>query len=98
MHLEREQLLQIINVLERGADEKTHASNIGMPQSEEEVLNFLDRTSLENQPTEVLVHLAEKLKDRRNKIYPSDVLLTDNSYEKDLFNEKDKMSGEGSQE
>jgi hypothetical protein len=48
MHLEREQLLQIINVLERGADENTHASNIGMPQSEEEVLNFLDRTSLEN--------------------------------------------------
>ena len=43
----------------------------------------------------MLVHLAEKLKDRRNKIYPSDILLTDNSYEKDLFNEKDEMTGEG---
>ena len=41
--------------------------------------------SLENQPTEVLVRLANLLKERRNKLYPQDIINTDNSYEQDLF-------------
>lgn len=56
-----------------------------MPETEDDILNFLDLASLENQPTEVLVQLAEKLKERRNKLYPQEVLMTDQSYEQDLF-------------
>lgn len=40
-----------------------------MPENEEDILRFLDSAVLEDQPTEVLVQLAQKLKDRRAKIY-----------------------------
>ena len=43
-----------------------------MPESEEEILKFLERAQLENQPTDILVSLAEKLKDRRSKLYPEE--------------------------
>ena len=42
----------------------------GVPGNEEEILRFLDSTVLEEQPTEVLVKLAEKLKERRSQLYP----------------------------
>lgn len=40
-----------------------------IPENEEEILRFLDTAVLEEQPTEVLVQLASKLKERRNKLY-----------------------------
>lgn len=56
--------------------------------------------SLEDQPTEVLVQLAEKLKDRRNKLYPQEALITDHSYDRDqdLFANKEEASGIVSEE
>ena len=47
-------------------------TNVGEPQvpeNEEEILRFLDSAVLEEQPTEVLVQLAQKLKERRSKLY-----------------------------
>ena len=40
-----------------------------LPENEEDILRFLDSAVLEDQPTEVLVQLAQKLKERRAKIY-----------------------------
>jgi len=40
-----------------------------LPDNEEDILRFLDSAVLEDQPTEVLVQLAQKLKERRAKIY-----------------------------
>ena len=39
------------------------------------------------------MQLAEKLKDRRNRLYPQEVLLTENSYERDFFADKEERSG-----
>ena len=63
-----------INVL---ADHITNATGSGwhdsnqqhVPENEEEILRFLDSAVLEEQPTEVLVQLAQKLKERRAKLY-----------------------------
>lgn len=85
MQMEKQQLLQIINMLENGKNSETSLQAYGLPETEDDILNFLDLASLENQPTDVLVQLAEKLKERRNKLYPQEVLMTDNSYEQDLF-------------
>lgn len=41
-----------------------------LPNDDEEILKCLDSTVLEEQPTEVLVKLAEKLKERRSQLYP----------------------------
>lgn len=70
MQMEKQQLLQIINMLENGHNSEASLQQYGLPETEEEILNFLDLASLENQPTDVLVQLAEKLKERRNKLYP----------------------------
>lgn len=40
-----------------------------IPENEDEILRFLDTAVLEEQPTEVLVQLAQKLKERRTKLY-----------------------------
>lgn len=40
-----------------------------IPENEDEILRFLDTAVLEDQPTEVLVQLAQKLKERRTKLY-----------------------------
>ena len=45
----------------------------GLPESEEEILRFLDTAVLEEQPTDVLVQLAQRLKDRRTKLYQSSI-------------------------
>jgi hypothetical protein len=82
-------LLQIIDLLEeRKSSGENQALTQDMPETEEEMLKFLDMASLENQPTEVLVKLAGLLKDRRNNLYPQEVIHTDNSYEQDLFAER----------
>lgn len=45
-----------------------------MPENEEEILRFLDSSVLEEQPTEILVQLAQKLKERRSKLYTETAL------------------------
>ena len=50
-------------------------SEMDIPESEEEILKYLERAQLENQPTEILVQLAEKLKDRRSKLYPEEQFM-----------------------
>ncbi len=44
-----------------------------LPNNDEEILRCLDSTVLEDQPTEVLFKLAEKLKERRAQLYPEEV-------------------------
>jgi hypothetical protein len=38
--------------------------------SDEEILKYLDSSVLDDQPTEVLIRLAHKLKERRMDLYP----------------------------
>ena len=97
MQMEKQQLLQIINMLGNGHNSEASLQQYGLPETEEEILNFLDLASLENQPTDVLVQLAEKLKERRNKLYPQEVMVTDDSYEKDMFNDGSKQENSGGQ-
>jgi hypothetical protein len=53
-----------------GEHQKSKAALFDMlPDNEEDILRFLDSAVLEDQPTEVLVQLAQKLKERRAKIY-----------------------------
>lgn len=49
-------------------------SGPAMPENEEEILRFLDSAVLEEQPTEILVQLAQKLKERRSKLYTETVI------------------------
>lgn len=51
-----------------------------IPENEEEILKFLDTAILEDQPTEILIELANKLKERRNKIYQEEVLRDYKNY------------------
>ena len=57
-----------MNVLDNEKKE-VPLDEMDIPESEEEILKYLERAQLENQPTEILVQLAEKLKDRRSKLY-----------------------------
>lgn len=63
-----------MNVLD---NEKKNFSfdEMDIPDTEEEILKYLERAQLENQPTEILVQLAEKLKDRRSKLYPEEQFM-----------------------
>ena len=68
---EKQSLKQIMNVLDN--EKKNFAfDELDIPDTEEEILKYLERAQLENQPTEILVQLAEKLKDRRSKLYPEE--------------------------
>jgi len=71
---EKDELKQIMNVLDHDKNQ-AYMNDIDMPESEEEILKFLERAQLENQPTDVLVSLAEKLKDRRSKLYPEEQFM-----------------------
>ena len=62
-----------MNVLDN--DQNQHLNDIDIPESEEEILKFLEKAQLEDQPTEILVQLAEKLKDRRSKLYPEEQFM-----------------------
>ena len=71
---EKHSLKQIMNVLDN--DKKNVLlDEMDIPESEEEILKYLERAQLENQPTEILVQLAEKLKDRRSKLYPEEQFM-----------------------
>ena len=71
---EKDELKQIMNVLDHDKNQ-AYMNDIDMPESEEEILKFLERAQLENQPTDILVSLAEKLKDRRSKLYPEEQFM-----------------------
>ena len=40
-------------------------------------MQFLEQAQLENQPTEVLYQLADRLKERRTKLYPEEKMLNE---------------------
>ena len=40
-----------------------------IPENDEDMIRFLDSTALEDQPTEILIKLSEKLKNRRDQLY-----------------------------
>ena len=42
-------------MLENGHNLEASMQHYGLPETEEEILNFLDLASLENQPTDLLV-------------------------------------------
>ena len=73
------QLKQIINILEedkiRMAADSAQGQAIKVPETEEEIMVFLEQAHLENQPTDVLYQLADKLKERRTKLYPEEKML-----------------------
>ena len=48
---------------------------------------FLEQAQLENQPTEVLYQLADKLKERRTKLYPEEKMLDGGSENMELEDE-----------
>ena len=64
-----------MNVLENDKKTAMTLEEMDIPESEEEILKYLERAQLENQPTEILVQLAEKLKDRRSKLYPEEQFM-----------------------
>jgi len=41
-----------------------------LSQSDEDILQYLNTTMLENEPTEVLIKCAEILRERRQNLYP----------------------------
>lgn len=41
-----------------------------LSQSDEDILQYLNSTMLENEPTEVLIKCAEILRERRQNLYP----------------------------
>lgn len=66
---EKKSLKKILDILETDKKNNWEELRQRIPQNEEEILRFLDNAVLEDQPTEVLVQLAQKLKDRRTKMY-----------------------------
>jgi len=52
---EKNQLKQIIDVLEADKNNNWKELRAQMPENEEEILKFLDQAQLEDQPTEVLI-------------------------------------------
>ena len=54
--------------------------------------------SLADQPTDILVKLAEKLKDRRNNLYPQEDLMDrEDSFDPDVFHGDDVTHNLGSE-
>ena len=85
------QLKQIINILEedkiRMAADEAKGQQVHIPETEEEIMAFLEQAQLENQPTEVLYQLADKLKERRTKLYPEEKMLDGGSDNMELEDE-----------
>ena len=54
-------------------------------------MQFLEQAQLENQPTEVLYQLADKLKERRNKLYPEEKMMNEAASNSALGAEDDDM-------
>jgi len=40
-------------------------------------MRFLEQAQLENQPTEILYQLADRLKERRTKLYPEEKMMNE---------------------
>ena len=57
------------------AEDQTMQNKIQIPETEEEIMQFLEQAQLENQPTEILYQLADRLKERRTKLYPEEKIL-----------------------
>jgi len=54
--------------------------------------------SLADQPTDILVKLAEKLKERRNNLYPQEDLMDrEDSFDPDVFHDDDATHNLGSE-
>ena len=52
-------------------------------------MHFLEQARLENQPTEILYQLADKLKARRTKLYPEEKMYDAESSELGMEDEMD---------
>ena len=48
-----------------------------IPETEDEIMRFLEQAQLENQPTEILYQLADRLKERRTKLYPEEKMMNE---------------------
>merc|ERR1711925_59551 len=59
-------------------DEETIDDHInwGIPENDDDIIQFLETVNLEEQPTEFLVALADRLRERRIKSYPDSDLHT----------------------
>ena len=51
--------------------------NVQIPETEDEIMRFLEQAQLENQPTEILYQLADRLKERRTKLYPEEKMMNE---------------------
>lgn len=84
VHHEKNCLQQILDVLDNDTLTQLSAKNNpkanelldqikqSIPESDEDLLAYLNDAQLEKQPTEILMLLAERLKDRREKLYPEE--------------------------
>ena len=58
-------------------------------------MKFLEQAQLENQPTEILYQLADKLKERRTKLYPEEKMLNEGNSNSSAaldFEEEDQLA------
>ena len=62
-----------------------------IPQSEPEVLKYLDSISLKNQPTDVLMQLAERLQERRINLFPDQEQVDLDKYDLEKNNDSSKV-------
>ena len=80
------------------AADEAKGQQVHIPETEEEIMAFLEQAQLENQPTEVLYQLADKLKERRKKLYPEEKMLDGGSEnlgfeDEDVGLETDRKAG-----
>ena len=61
------------------ANDSNENVNVQIPETEDEIMRFLEQAQLENQPTEILYQLADKLKERRTKLYPEEKMLNEDA-------------------
>ena len=59
------------------AKDASEQLNMQIPETEDEIMRFLEQAQLENQPTEILYQLADRLKERRTKLYPEEKMINE---------------------
>ncbi len=79
------------------AEDQTQQNKIQIPETEEEIMQFLEQAQLENQPTEILYQLADRLKERRTKLYPEENILDGGSSGQLGLDEEEGMGLESDQ-
>ena len=57
-------------------------------------MGFLQQAQLENQPTEILHQIAQRLKDRRTKLYPEEKMLQEEGGSSENLGLDDEEMGE----